>query len=439
MNTLQKLVDKNIVSAEDAREFQLLGRLEHASMHNELAPMFWDSAEGATVYDKRGKQWIDFTAGVAVANSGHGASRVLTAIKKTVDAGVLTSFTFPHRHRLELEKTLQGLFKQVFRADYLSHFLSSGSEAIECALDLALEATNRKRSIVVSFVNAFHGNTAKSDLLSGTDTVSLIKKGKREIYFIKIPYIARTSKVKPTFADLLEKVCADKGFVTRDVIAVVVEPYQGRGVFVLDEQFAKGMSKYCASKKKLLIVDEIQSGFYRTGKLFASEHFGFKPDIVCLGKGLSGSLPISAVVAKKEVFEKTREIEIITTHSANPVCCVAASANIKSLSDPKFQMQLNKSIAEFSARCNELRISKKVVFVESIGLAGSLHIETAGKPDAGLASRIVGRCFEKGLLLNAPNGPHKSFIRITPPLVISKNDLNKGFRILQDSLAQFTK
>lgn len=436
MTFFKKLLDKGVTGIEDQKDFSELGHLEHPTMHNELAPMFWEKAINSEVFDYRGKKWIDFTSSVAVTNSGHSNKEVCDAIKNAVDHQVISTFTFPNRARLKLAMKLNELSIKEFGEEYACHFLSGGSEAVECALDLATSYYNKDKSVIVSFFNAFHGNTAKSDIISGNEEISTIKKGNKEQIFIKVPFMSRKDEKRIVFTESLGKVLEKHNLNIEDVIAIVLEPYQGRGVYILDKNYAHEIQSYCDKNKILLIIDEIQTGFFRTGKMFASKHFNFIPDILCIGKGFASSLPISGVLAKKEIFRKTSNFEILTSQSANPICCAAALANIiflgKELSEPIFQ----KTINIFDQEMQKLSSHSQVSYSDSIGMAGSVHIETNGKPDGKLASKIVQTCFQRGLLINPPNGSSKSYIRLTPPLTISEKLLTDGFRIVNDVISK---
>jgi 4-aminobutyrate aminotransferase / (S)-3-amino-2-methylpropionate transaminase / 5-aminovalerate transaminase len=431
------IINSQIPNPNDIKDFDLLKDLEHASMHNELSPAFWNKAEDYSVYDANGNKWIDFTSSVAVTNSGHANPLVCQAIEEVLKNKLLTTFTFPHKYRLELSQYLHDLLFQSAKEDYKLHFLSSGAEAVECALDMSIEYKNRDKSIIISFLNDFHGNTTQADSLSGGRELTTITRGNKVTYYLKLPFIAKGDEQKSTFLSNLNNTLSKFQLSIEDVITILLEPYQGRGVYAADTKFVDDLVQFCKERNVFLILDETQSGFYRTGKRFCFEYYNLQPDLICLGKGISSSLPLSAIAGKRHIFDKTQNFEVLTTHSANPLSCAAAMANIKFMETDKFLANLKGITPIFEREVGNLQeINSNVNYTECLGMVAGIHISENGKPSSKLAKKLVYECFRKGLLINAPNGSYKSYLRLTPPLTITKGALQEGFDILKQTLKE---
>jgi 4-aminobutyrate aminotransferase / (S)-3-amino-2-methylpropionate transaminase / 5-aminovalerate transaminase len=425
-------------SVKEKDDLNRLKMLEHASMRTDFYPLMWHTAEGAFVFNKDGDKWIDFTSAIAVANSGHSNRKVVEAIKDSLNDPLLTTYCFPHRYRLEIIDRLDRILKDSTGEEYGLHFMSSGTEAIEGSINIALDHHNQDESIIVSFYNAFHGNTLQSTSISGGASHGYFTfDDGRRVHYMKLPFQNRTKKTDSTsFRETLLAALDQYGLSPFMVAGVIVEPYQGKGVFVADTHFIKEIAAFCHANNALFIVDEIQSGFYRTSRRFAFEHFGVHPDIICLGKGLTSSLPMSAIAVKRKLFDKSANLDIATTHSANPMSCIAAIANIDFMENPQFKQHLHKISKYFENAITELtkRRPDIIAYSETFGMAGSIHIKVNDQHDSILAKKIVERCFNGGLLLSMPNGPYESYLRITPPLVIERDVLHRGMQILEKAI-----
>lgn len=409
---------------------------EFATMNSDYYECMWHIARNDKIYDKAGKSWIDFTSGVAVTNSGHSNPAIIKAIRKHLDTPLLSTYNFPHRPRLALARQLIRVLHQSTGKKYIPHFLSSGAEAVETAVTVANNTQRGRINIVVSFYNSFHGNTLLTDALSGFTEHTIVTNDDNggTLHCVKVPYYNRKSTyTSGQFNEDLNVILQKHRLAERDVTSVVIEPYQGRGVFVAHSQFIKEVAEFCRSHDKWLIMDEVQSGFYRTGTRFASERNNITPDILCLGKGLTSSLPMSAIAVRSDRVKYTHDLDIATTHSANPLSCVAAVASIRFLESKKCQERMEQNMPLFTARIEALHTAfpNHICYSEAIGMAGSLHIVNDGELDADKAHRITQRCFRKGLILSVPNGPSGAYLRFTPPLTITKSSVSQAFHILQ--------
>ena len=408
--------------------------LEHPSMFNINTPAFWEKAKGSRVYGE-GRVWIDFTSSIAVANAGHANPKVVRAVRRELKKGLTTTYTFPHRKRLELYNKMRSLLLDSTGEFYKFHFVSSGTEAVEGAIDIAREYCNINPFVVLSFTNAFHGNTQKAAAMSGDSGINIFKDEVGEIYYIKVTYAGRQSDYRYLFKDTVKRALERHGLSAEAVGCVLIEPYQGRGVTGPSPEFIADVANFCKRSGALLIVDEVQSGFYRTGLRFAFEHFNLVPDIVVVGKGLTSSLPMSGVAVKDVIFNKTEKLDIASTHSANPLASVAALANIDFLE--KYHKKHHNDLYDIldkSLREIHLEFSDIVSYSESFGLVGALRFSCNTVPSEQIATVVVRECFKNGLLVTGPNGPEHAFILITPPLIINKADLMRGLGILKKSI-----
>lgn len=430
----------NPISLTDQAELLELRQMEHPSMHAILCPAFWHRAVDAYVFDKDGRRWIDFTSSIAVANAGHSNPQIAQAVREALQDELFTTYTFPHRKRLALSRRLHHLLQDATNgADYRMQYMTAGTEAVEAAISVALAYHRKKRAAIISFYNAFHGNTLAADSLSGAVSYSVYKNSDgQEIHFVKLPYIHRQLTTVPSLFTELGRMLRKYDLSASDVAAVIVEPYQGKGVFVAEQQFIEDIVTFCKQENALVIFDEIQSGFYRTGTWFAFEHFKVVPDIVCFGKGLTSSLPMSGVAVKSSVLDAAEGLDMPSTHSANPIACAAALASIEVLDDDKVravQSQLAQMLSAGIAAMADA-FGPTISYSEAFGMTASLHFTGHDQPSSEIARRVVSRCFENGLLVTGPNGPFKSYIRITPPLTIDPATLQKGLNTLNKVLKE---
>ena len=229
------------------------------------------------------------------------------------------------------------------------------------------------------------------------------------------------------------------GINPKNVCAVITETYQGGNASFMPKEYVKKLRKWCDENEVLLIFDEIQAGFGRTGKLWGFQHYEVLPDIFCLGKGISSSLPISAVVGRKEIMDLYEPGTMTSTHTGNPVCCAAALGNIKFIEENRLYENAEKMGKVFEKRLNQLKEKYGVVgFVCGKGLVWGLHIVKEGteEPDSELAFEIVGRCVEKGLLFFAPVGYGGATIKICPPLIINEEAIEEGCDVIDEAIKE---
>src|SRR3989338_10654741 len=332
VKTKYRTIGTKLPVPESLPILQMLMESEPQSMRGQ-PPVVWHKAEGFQVYDRWGNKWLDFSSGVLVANVGHGRQEIKNAIREMLDQGLLTTFAFVHEKRAELCEVLQDLSYNP--ANYQVALFSGGSEAVEYAIKLArtyaLEKYGPKRKYLVSFNNAFHGCTLGSVLAGGKAGLKKWIVGEGST-FVQVPF-PDGYKNEDTSFNLFLRSLDELKVKPEEVAGVLVESYQGGGPDFMPVEYVCELEAFCRRNDIVLIFDEMQSGFGRTGKMWAYEHYGVTPDVVTCGKGLSSSLPISAVIGRKDIMSLYGPGATLTTHSGNPVCVAAALASIKLLKE----------------------------------------------------------------------------------------------------------
>lgn len=406
---------------------------EPSSMHGQI-PVIWDHADGFQVYDIYGNQYIDFSSGVLVANVGHNHPHIKKSIIEQVNKGLLTSYLFPNQPRLQL---LQSLFRHVPSSLNQIALFSTGSEAVEFCIKSAKiwgkNIKNSNKNIVISFENSFHGRTLGSQLAGGIphlkDWITY-----KDPSFIQLPFPDNFHCKRIDFQLFLDKLDLYE-IDPLDICMVLVEPYQGQTVAFAPVEYMQNLRKWCTENNVLLVFDEMQSGFCRTGHWWGYEHYGITPDLIACGKGISSSLPISAAIGKQEFMKFHTPGSAGTTHSTNPVCCVAALASIEVLENENLEQNAKNLEIVLRGYLNNLKkdFPDFISYISGKGLVFGIHIksERMGGADLILAKDIVLNAARLGLILIAPVGSDKSTIKINPPLCINQEALEEGLEILK--------
>jgi 4-aminobutyrate aminotransferase-like enzyme len=415
-----------------------LRQFEPLSMRGQ-PPLVWDRAEDIFVYDKHGNKWLDWSSGVLVTNAGHGASEVRQAIIDQVNSGLLHNYVFPSEERAELAERLAGLAPEGLKKVFL---LTTGSEATECAIKLArahgLKVGGKKKIGIVGYERGFHGRTLGAQQAGGmAGQKSWIVN--LDAAILNAPFPDGYWQQNTSFKAFLETI--DRSGLKSDEIAgVLMETYQGVGPDFAPVEYVRELAAWCARHKVVLAFDEVQAGFGRTGKFWAFEHYGVTPDLICCGKGISGSLPLSAVIGRAEIMDQFSPGSMTSTHTGNPVCCAAAIANIKKLigedltgNAARLELVLREGLSRIQEKHDEV-----IGHASARGLVGGLQIVKPGlkEPNHDLAHSIIERCFHKGLLLFAPVGAWGQTVKIAPPLTTTAEALHEGVDVLAESIEE---
>jgi acetylornithine/succinyldiaminopimelate/putrescine aminotransferase len=370
-------------------------------------------AEGSYIYDKNHKAYLDFVAGVSACSLGHRHPKVIEAIKTQLDTylHVMVYGEYVQKPAVELSKLLAKHLPKPLETTYLTN---SGTEAIEGAIKLARRFTGR--SEIISAHHAYHGNTMGSLSIMGFEER---KKPFRplipDVRFIEFNNEQNLSKI------------------TSKTAAVVLETIQGSAGFVEPKAgYLTKVRKRCDDVGALLILDEIQSGFGRTGKLFAFEHYNCIPDILVTGKGLGGGMPIGAFTASKAMMDTLKDspkLGHITTFGGHPVIAAAALATVKEIIDSDL---MEKTVEK------EQLIRKHLVHPLIKNIRGKGLMLAALTPSADITNQVILKCQDEGLILFWLLFEPKA-IRITPPLTISNEDIIKGCQVITQVLDTISK
>jgi len=405
-------------------------------------PFVMKRGKGATIEDIDGNRYIDFLSSAAVLNTGHAHPRVVKAIKKQADNFIhYTPAYMYHQNMVELAQQLC----RITPGDMAKKvaFGQSGSDANDGAIKLARSFTKRQK--IIAFLRSYHGSTYGALSLSGVSLNMRRNLGPflPEIYHIPFPDCYRCPfKLQTTKCGLacLEyfKMLLDTIVPAEEVAAVIVEPIQGdAGIVVPPDDYLPALKKICEENGILFIAEEVQTGFGRTGKWFASEHWDLEPDAIILGKAIASGMPLSALVARKEIMDSWVAPAHLFTMEGNPVCCAAALATIETIEQEKL-VQKSKQMGEYiRGRFNELKKEHEVIgdvrgkgLLIGVDLVTNRETKQRGEKEA---AKICWRCWEKGLILTFFS---KSVLRVAPPLVITKSEADQALDIIEDSLKE---
>lgn len=367
-----------------------------------------EKAEGVHLFDVSGKKYLDLISGISVSNVGHCHPKVVEAIKEQLDKymHLMVYGEYIQSPQTNLAKALSDLLPENLNSVY---FVNSGSEAIEGAMKLTKRFTGRTE--IISFENAYHGSTQGSLSIMGNEE---FKSAFR-------PLLPDTRRIRFNNMDDLE-------FITENTAGVFVETIQGEaGAITPENDFLKHLKRKCNDTGALLIADEIQCGFGRTGKFFAFEHYNFTPDILCLAKGMGGGMPIGAFISSTEIMTKLTNNPIlghITTFGGHPVCCAASLATLNVLSEEK----LADKVLEKEVLFRSLLVHSKIKSIRGKGLLLSIELENFDQNKL-----VIDKCISNGVitdwfLFNS------SSMRIAPPLIITQDEIRFACSVILQSL-----
>ena len=419
------------------RSREIMARLEAAvsSALSVYVPIVAAEGHGSTLTDVDGNTFIDFTGGVGCLNVGHAHPHVVEAVQEQAARFLHTDFTIvPYEIYVDVAERLLALAP--FRGPRKAAFFNAGTEAVENAVKFARAHTGRPA--VIGFEGAFHGRTLLS--LTLTSKTHPYKAGlgpfAPEVYRVPFPYEYRGVGTDEALAALRRAL--DTQVAPENVAAIVVEPVQGEGGFVVaPPEFLRGVRELCDEHGIVFVVDEVQTGFGRTGRLFAIEHYGVEPDLLVLAKSIAGGLPLSAVLGKAEIMDAPDEGGVGGTYIGNPVALAAAGAVLDVIADEGLVERAERIGETIRGRMQEWqRRHPRIGDVRGLGamLAIELVEDTASKePAPELASAVTKAAAERGLLL-LKAGIHANCIRVLCPLVIGDDELEEALSAWGDAL-----
>jgi len=411
-------------------------------------PVVWEKAKGAIVQDIDGNEYIDFTSGIAVANAGHCPSRVVDAIKKQVER-LLNCYDHPTVERARLQRTLAEITPTDKKSDSINkiQLATGGSEAIEFAIKVARRHTGKFE--IITTHGGFHGRVSYQAM-----ALTAYAKYRKELG-VAIPgtlYTPYAYCYRCTFdrsypdcdiicAKYLEHVLKYES--TGNIAAFIVEPIQGAaGYIVPPDEYIVRTKDFCERHNILFIGDEIQSGFGRSGKLFAIEYTGVKPDIMVQGKGIGSGIPLTAIVGRESIMNSLNPGEHSSTYGGNPLSCAGALANIDTIIEDKLPENARELGNYILERFIEMKTRHTLIGdVRGRGLMIGIELVTDIKtkePAIEEIQKIRQKIYKKGLLM-VPAGLQGSVLRIAPPLVINKEQVDKALDIFDEALSEVEK
>ena len=400
-------------------------------------PIIASRAEGSYVYDQQDKAYLDFTCGIGVTNTGHCHPRVVEAIRR--QAGMLLHGQvniIVHEPILELIEELRNILPSSMDGFFFSN---SGAEAVEGAIKLARQATGRTNIIV--FQGSFHGRTVGT--MSLTTSKTIYRSGYQPlmsgVFVAPYPYAYRYGwDEEHTSQWCLEEL--DYLLLTQtapgETAAILVEPVLGEGGYVVPPaSFLRGLRKVCDQHGILLIVDEIQSGFGRTGEWFALEHFSVEADILTVAKGLASGLPLSAVISPLDLMEKWEPGSHGGTYGGNAVASAAAVATIQTIREEGLLDNTQKRGTQLFTGLRQLQeVYPGLGDVRGLGLMIGAEFRTPDhKPDKDVAKAVVHACLDDGLIL-ITCGPWDNTVRWIPPLIVDETQIKQALDIFSNAL-----
>ena len=398
------------------------------------------STGGAILVDLDGNQIIDMAAGIGVNNVGNSAQRVIDRVIEQVQAFSHTCFTVaPYQGYIDVCAKLNAHTPGTHKKK--SVLVNSGAEAVENAVKIARHAT--KRQAIVVFEHAYHGRTNLTMALTAKNMP--YKEGfgpfASEIYRMPMPYELRWLGDKATItADALEEVAhkIEKEIGAHNVAAIMIEPIQGEGGFIVPPKgFLPGLSKYCSENGIIFIADEVQTGFARTGNMFAVEHENVVPDMIITAKGIAGGMPLAAVTGRAEIMDAIHVSGLGGTYGGNPVAC-AASLGVFETIEQDGLIERAREVGKILGHALCELASKYPIIAEVRGRGAMMAIELVKPgsldPNSDAMTKVINYCAKKGVLLLSA-GTYSNVIRFLPPIVISDELLLDAMSVLDEAFA----
>ena len=403
-------------------------------------PVFIDHAAGAIIVDVDGNSILDLGAGIAVLNVGHSQNRVADRVKTQIDAFSHTCFmVVPYTGYVEVCEALNRLTPGKFKKK--SALFNSGAEALENAVKIARSYT--KRSAVIVFEHGYHGRTNLTMAMTAKNMPYKDSFGPfaPEIYRMPMAYPFRwngdQSKCAQEALDMvIHKI--EKEIGVKNVAAIVIEPIQGEGGFVVPPKgFLPGLVNFSKENGIVFIADEVQTGFGRTGKMFASEDENIEPDLITTAKGIAAGLPLSGVTGRAEIMDSIHLSGLGGTYGGNPIACAAALGAIEVIEQDKLVERANK-IGQIMHDALTAMMKKYSIIGEVRGRGAMQAIELVKpgttEPNPEALTAVIKYCTSKGVLILSA-GTYANVVRLLPPLVIEEDLLLDGLAVLDEALA----
>jgi len=406
---------------------------------NSLA-VYAERAQNAELWDVDGRRYVDFASGIAVVNTGHVHPHIRAAMAAQVEKLTHACFQVtPYESYIALAEALNKLAPGPTAKKTI--FLSTGAEAVENAIKIARYAT--KRSAVIAFTGGFHGRTLGCIALTGK--VQPYKAGfgpmMPEVFHVPFPMAFHGVSAEDSFSAIENLFKADVD--PARVAAIIVEPVQGEGGFyIAPPEFLRALRALCDKHGILLIADEIQTGFARTGRTFAIEYSGIEPDLMTVAKSIAGGVPLSAVIGKAEIMDAPVVGGLGGTFAGSPLACAAGLAVLEVIEKEKLNQRAEQLGAKLASRLRQMQAKFPCIGeVRALGMMVAMELvknRRADMPDADLTKAVVQAAGRRGLILLSC-GLYSNVIRILAPLTIPEAQLEEGLTLLEQSLAEATQ
>ncbi|KOO04572.1 4-aminobutyrate--2-oxoglutarate transaminase [Vibrio nereis] len=404
-----------------------------------MYPLYVEKAENALVWDIEGNRYIDFAAGIAVTNTGHSNPRITEAVKAQLDNFSHTcAMVTPYASFVKLAEKLTKVAPG--ESEKKAVFLTTGAEAVENAVKVARAHTGR--SGVIAFKGGFHGRTNMTMGLTGK--IAPYKTGfgpfPNDIFHVPYPNAYHGVSIEQSLQALEDLFACD--IEASRVAAIIFEPVQGEGGFYqAPAEFAQGLRDVCDKHGIMLIADEIQTGFARTGKMFATEYLGIEPDMLTMAKGIAGGFPLSAVVGKADVMDSALPGGLGGTYAGSPLGCVAGLEVLNIIEEEDLCAKAMGIGEVVNARMSELQKSVPAIGdIRTIGAMMAIEFTdpVSGQPLQEMTKAVIGKAQENGLILLSC-GVKANVIRLLPPLTIETEVLNEGLDKLEKVILEVSK
>jgi 4-aminobutyrate aminotransferase-like enzyme len=422
-----------------------LSKLEPRSMAG-FSSVVWNKAEGFQVWDGHGNQWLDFTSAIILTNAGHSHPKIAQAIRDQLDTHLFYSYCNPTEIRLKTVKAIIEILPPYLDKVFL---LSTGTEAVEAALKLSRmhgQTIAPGKIHILSYYNSFHGRTMAAQTVGGfLDQQEWMGEKPGGFHHIPFPECAFCPWGKPKYencgAECLERSLAqlrEQGVQDNLFAGVITETFQGPTVAFMPPDYAHALREWANKHKALLIFDEVQAAFGRTGRWFGFEHYGVEADLICVGKGITSSLPMSAVAGRSAILDLPEHGEMSSTHTGNPLCCAATIANINTIQEDGLLANAAalEPVMQRSLEDLRERFPGYAGGHNGKGLAWGVYIldPVTRQLNPNVAQSVITRCMELGLLM-LPTGA-RGTLKIAPPLCITEEALLEGIEVIEQALAE---
>ena len=434
-------VSKSNTNQASNTEWQKRKEAAFARGLSNVAPVYVERARGSEIWDVEGNRYIDFATGIAVCNTGHSHPHIVAAVKDQVDRFSHTCLMVsPYDSAVVLAEKLN----QLAPGDSVKKTLlvTTGAEAVENCVKIARAHTGRRG--VIAFNGGYHGRTLMTMSLTGkiTPYKNLFGPFPGEIFHAPFPIATQGVSIEDALKGLDNLFKVD--IAPSDVAAFIVEPVQGEGGFYpAPDAFLQALRKLADLHGILLICDEVQSGFGRTGKFFASEHAGIEPDLISVAKGIAGGFPLAGVIGKADIMDAPLPSGLGGTYAGSPVSCAAALAVLDVIEQEGLVTQANHIGKYFGRRLNEIQKNHRDIIAEVRVNRGAMiaielmHDGDRSRPNPELTRALVAEAHRQGLILLSC-GFHGNVIRCLPALTISDELIDEGITILANSLEILT-